>query len=1138
MPEVSVWLGRPHRLLQPVAEAIGALHAQGKPSIVLVPEQFTLQAERELLERLLLPGFFTIDVLSPTRFAQRVTDAVGADPREPLTAAGRRMAVSLALEKCEKQLAYYQSAVYRLGFAEKLTALITDMKRGGLSPDALLAYAQTVPEGMRRVKLTDLATVFQAYEAALGGRFGDGEDQLRYIAARLPESGLLGDKHMFVYGFDALPAQLMDLLCAAAPLCQSLTVALLCAAETAPDAELYRPVRQSVQRFALALRERGIALREVWLPYAPLEHAPAIRHLDEALFCYPECRFAGGQRSIYLTQHMSPFEEATYAARQVMRLLDGGMNIERIAVLYPDQNGYAFAVDAALRDSGLPYYNDEKLPAATHGLVRFLLAAIAAMAGEWQTADLVAVMKSGFAPLAFEEACELENYAREFGVNRKKWLTPFTRGQEQRAAACERLRQRLIAPLSRARAAIVAARDAQSSLAAVMGLLTDVGAYEALLREEAALTAENMLVRAGQNSQVWQAVLALLEQLHAIADGARIPLSRLGDRLACGFAAVTLGALPPASQMLHAGVLGHSLSGEMDAVFLLGLNDGVLNRAADSLLTEDERAATQQATGAYLGMTDESRAHFARMDVKTAMTLPTALLFLSYAKTDPTGKALRPLDLLDALQERLFEGLPQEPVPERDLPYSAAQAMQALSGLLRGYADGGEELLPARWRERLARLLASPATAQAAASLLRAADYRVQSVPLAPEAARSLFQDRTLSVSRLEEFAACPFRHFVNYGLRPETIREWGVEPIDLGVFFHAGLQNFAAMAGAQPAYPHIPADQADALADAAMEPLLERLLAGPMGDTPRSLAGLERAKRIVRRACRVVTEHLAAGQFTLYKAEARFGYPDGDSLPPVTLRLPDGAEVVLHGKIDRIDRFDAGEERYLRVVDYKSSKNTVEAAKTWWGLQLQLMIYLDAAVGGLPGAEPAGAFYFHVSDPLAHLDVDEPALAQADIIKQLQMKGVALAEEQVLAAMDQADAPVAIGAMMTKGGELRKDARVLDRQQMHALLAHARTQAAAMAQQLYDGDTAILPVQSGSTTSCQTCDLQGVCGFHADARGAETRQLPEMSMEELRACLNGDALPAPAQGEAAGAEGVPETEAAWETWDLAPDGE
>lgn len=1104
MAKVSVWLGRPHRLLSPVIQAIGKLHAQGKPCVLLVPEQFTLQAERELLSRLNIPGFFTIDVLSPSRLSQRVLGAVGMDARAPLSQAGRRMAVSLALEKCEKKLAYYQSAVYRLGFTEKLSALITDLKRGGLAPQALAAYAQTLPEGMRRVKLADLATVYAAYEDALAGRFGDSEDQLRYIAERLPESGLMAEQSIFVYGFDALPAQLMELLCAAAPLCESMTVALLCAPETAPDAGLYRPVRQSVARFGAALRERGIALTEVTLPPMPLDAAPAIRHLDETLLGFPERRFESKQQDVFLSQHMSPFEEATYAARHIMRLCAQGMDIERITVLYPDQNGYAFAVEAALRDSGLPFYTDEKLPAASHGLSRFLLSAIAAMAGEYQSADVVAVMKSGFAPLTFEEACMLENYAREYGINRKKWLIPFDKGEEQYAARCETLRARIIEPLQKARAAIVAARDAQASLAAVTTLLADVNAYETLIREEAALTAENMLVRAGQNSQMWQTILNLLEQLFALADGARIPLNRLGDRLACGLAAVTLGTLPPSSQMLHVGVLGHSLLGEMDVVFLLGLNDGVLSRAAESLLTEDERAATQDATGAYLGMTDDSRTQFALMDVKTAMTAPQKTLFLSYAKTDPAGKALRPLDLLSALQERYFNGLPLSPVPEQELPFSATQAMHRLSELLRGYADGGEEQLPVYWRERLALLLSSPATARETARLLRAADYRVESVPLTPDAARSLFNDRLLSVSRLEEFAACPFKHFVGYGLRPTIVRDWGVEPVDLGVFFHASLQNFAEKASQMPAYPHIDAQEADALADAAVQPLLAKLLRGPMGDTQRSLAGLERARRIVRRACRVVTQHLASGDFTLYQAEARFGFADGQSLPPVLLKLADGAEVALQGKIDRIDRFDHGGETYLRVIDYKSSQNTVEAAQTWWGLQLQLTVYLDAAVGGVEGAQPAGAFYFHVSDPLAHIDTDEPALAQGEILKQLQMKGVALAEEQVLSAMDRGDTPSAIGTVMTKGGGLRKDARVLDRQQMRALLDHAREQATALAERLYGGETAITPVKSGETISCQRCDYGGICGFFSDARGAEPRELPEMSMDELRERLRG----------------------------------
>ena len=1099
LADIRIWYARAHRLLRPVVAKVGTLHAQGEPCVLLVPEQLTLQMERELLDRLHLPGFFTIEVLSPSRLAQRVLAAVGADGREPLSQAGQRMAVSFALEKCEKKLVYYRASAQRRGFAEKLAALIGDMKRGGLMPEALAAHAQTLPEGMQRAKMNDLATVYAAYEDTLGGRFGDGEDQLRYLAGRLPESGLMAKQHVFVYGFDALPEPLIALLCAMGGLCASLTVALIGDRETVPDGDLYRPVRQSVMRFALALRARGLSLAEIYLPPEPLGAAPAISHIDETLFAYPARKFAGGQASVHLSQHQSPFEEATFAARQIMRLCERGMDIERIALLYPDASGYPFAVAAALTDRGLPFYTDEKLPAASHALARFLLAAIRAMASDYQRDDMAAVMKSGYAPLTFDEACTLENYAREYGIHQKKWLAPFRKGDDQRVAQCEALRQKLMGPLQAAREAIVAARDAHASLAALMGLLTDVRAYDTLQAEEAALLAEGMLVRAGQNSQMWQTLLTLLEQLHALAGGARIPLSRMGDRLACGLAAVSLAALPPASQMLHAGTLGHYLSGEMDAVFLLGLNDGVLASATDSLLTEDERGQTQAATGAYMGMTDKSRAQFAQMDIKRAMTLPQQVLHLSYAKTDPLGKALRPLDLLATLQQSLFDGLPDAPEPEAALPMSAAQALKGLSRVLRVYADGAEERLPPHWRDRLARLLASPAAAPAAARLLRAADYHVASEPLAPEAAHALFPDRVLSVSRLEEFAACPFKHFVAYGLRPEVVREWGVEPVDLGMFFHSSLQNFANIASHTPAYPAVSDGEAEAMADRAVEPLVERLMSGPMGENARSMAAFERARRIVRRACRVVTRHLAAGDFHLHRAEARFGYADADSLPPLALQLGDGTAVALQGKIDRIDRYDVGENAYLRVVDYKSSQSTLEAAKTWWGLQLQLTLYLDAAVGGLAGAKPAGAFYFHVSDPLARTGEDDPALAEAEFLQKLQMKGVALADEDVLAAMDRGDAPIAIAAALNKEGGVRKDARVLDMAQMQALLAHSRAQAATLAEGLYGGDTAIQPAQSGTTSSCEHCDYSIVCGFHADARGATVRELPAMSMDELR---------------------------------------
>ena len=486
----------------------------------------------------------------------------------------------------------------------------------------------------------------------------------------------------------------------------------------------------------------------------------------------------------------------------------------------------------------------------------------------------------------------LENYAREFGIDRSRWLTPFSLGDDTACLYAEALRKTVVMPLAEAREMLVRAKDTAQSLTAVMHLLTSVGAYVKLRQEEETLLAENLLVRAGQNSQIWQTILELMDQLMILSNGKRIPINAIADRFESGFSAISLAALPPAANMLHAGVLGHSLSGEADTVFVLGMNDGILSKSTDSLLTENERSEAQEGTQSFLGMTEDNRLAFARLDMKSAMTLPRSTLYLSYAKTDPAGNALQPLDLVNDLEDLLFDALPDAVTADETLPVSSGQAMAVLSDLLRMYTDGDTQALPERWKQRLGTLLSSPKTSAQAFRLINAAGFQVETLPLSLDTAKALFGDRALSVSRLEDFAACPFRHFVTYGLLPQERMEWEVTPIERGNFFHASLQRFAQIAASTPQFPNCTIDELMAMTDAAAAPLIDELEKGPMGDGARSLASLAQAQRVIQRACMSVTEHLASGAFRLETAESSFGFPGEESFPPVVLHLPDGTEV------------------------------------------------------------------------------------------------------------------------------------------------------------------------------------------------------------------------------------------------------
>jgi len=1099
---IRIWTARAHRLFPAIVEAMGRHLAKDETAILLVPEQFTLAAERELMSRLKLEGMFQLDVLSPSRLYEHVLSAAGRDGREPLSDAGRRMAVSQALEKLEDKLPYYGSITQRRGFVEKLCALITDMKRGGMTAESLDAYAASLPEGVQKAKLSDLARIYERYHAVLGDRFSDSEDQLAYVAGRLAQSGYLAGKHLYVYGFDTLPQQLMRLLCSAAAQCESLVIGLVCDSENAPDGELYAPVRQGIARFRQMLAQDGLQAEVCPLKHTELNHAPAIAHLDKALFVQPAAAFAGDSDCISLASGLTPYEEATLMSRQVRKLLEEGTDIEQITVMYPEDSGYEFAVSAALTDSGLPFYTDRQLPASAHGLVRFVLSALRAMADGWRNRDMLAMLKSGYAPLPFEEACELENYLFLCGIDRKRWLTPFTRGDQSMRERCEVLRRRVMEPLQKARQALVDARDAAASMTAVFQLLMDVGAYETLRKEEERLLQNGFHVRANQNSQIWQAVLALFDQLVRLGGTSRIPLRHIAARLECGFSAISLASLPPASGMLHAGALGHVLAVDSDAVFLLGLNDGLLNRSTESLLTPEERAQTQEETGCFLGLTDENRMLQARLDLKLAMTLPQKQLFLSYARTSADGAALRPLSLLSTLQNKLLPGLGNRSFPADTLPLSAAQALSQLGLVLRAHADGvlQGELSP-RWQERLQQLLRSPATAADTMRLLRSFRFDGSAQPLEARQARALFGEDVLSISRLERFAECPFKHFITYGLRPHILREWKIDPIETGNFYHTGLNNFARLARRDGDYPHLPPERIEAMAEEAIAPLLDDLMQGPMGDGDRSLARFDMARSAIRRAALTMTAHLATGKFHLYRTEASFGYEGG--MPPIVLILSDGRQIALRGRIDRIDRYDAPDAVYLRVIDYKSSQQTLDAARTWWGLQLQLLLYLDVCTQAIPGAKPAGAFYFYVADPLVESATDAAEIVSGKLRDLFQLRGITLSDVDIVSAMDEGDIPCVLPSLYQKSGELKKTAKALDAQQFSAMLAHARSVAAQLADRLFSGETAISPVRDQSRTSCDLCDFRTVCRFDCGSPEAPFRTMPDMSMEELRAALS-----------------------------------
>ena len=445
------------------------------------------------------------------------------------------------LLQCRKSLRYYESAAEKQGFIQRIGALIADFKRAGVTPEQLTEYAKSMDEGAAHDKFADLALIYARYEAQLAGQFVDGEDVLDDVLQKLPGTGLFRDARAAVFGFDVFTGQMNRLLLAMAAESRE-TLALIVLGED----EGFAPVRESAARLQKEAEDAGIPCKMTLLPPEYPDRHPQLAHLAEQYLHTPGTPWPGPCDRIRLYAAPNPYFEAHFAAQEMVLLHERGVAFGEMAVVLGDE-GFAGVLDTVLESYRIPAYVARKLPALRHGAPRLLVSALRAVAGNYDAESMLSLLKSGYAPLTENECWQLENYLLAYGVRGRMWRAPFTRGSAEERAGLEEPRARLITPLENLREALRAAPDAEDSLRAVFEYLRDTGVYETLQREQEQLTARDLPAQAVQARQVWDAMMQLLSQAHALLSGTRVTAGQLANWLEAGLEACELSSLPPAA---------------------------------------------------------------------------------------------------------------------------------------------------------------------------------------------------------------------------------------------------------------------------------------------------------------------------------------------------------------------------------------------------------------------------------------------------------------------------------------------------------------------------------------------------------------------------------------------------------------
>ena len=1084
--------GRTRRLWPHMQAMIADARSRDTRCVVLVPEQYTLQAERDLIAGLRLPGFFDIEVLSLSRFVQRLFQQFGAG-RVRIDENGKNIAIARALLSCSKKLQYYGRSAQRRGFVAQSGEWIADMKRAEVGPNQLREYAAALPEGAYQDKMSDLAQIFSAYNAILSHKYVDGEDVLARAIESLPLTNAVRDADVFVYGFDMITDDFARLLCAVTQCCHDCHVYLVMEREDAPDGDCFKPVRDSAERLRARLRQSGLRREWLWLPPTTLNAPEDIQYLEKKLLSPSPAPSLQAPENISLFEAPTPYAEAREIAQQITLLLRSGIEPDDIFVLCGSMDAYGATLESVFQSYEIPCYLAVKDQLQYHGLAQLLLSALRCVSGGYRREDIIDLLKSGYAPLEESECWLLENYAARYGIGGARWRQPFTRGEEEERLTAEAARQKLIPLLEQLQSALREAKTGGQSLRAPFDFLMACHVYDTLIIQENRLVAAHMDAEVLRARQVWARLLSLFDQMHEIAGDTRIPGRVMVSLLEAGLLDNQIAALPPTDGCVSIGEIGNLIPAEPKILFACGLDSSVGGGDESTLLSSEEKERMCTDLHAYLGMNDDEHDLMADLDLWKALCAPTEKLYLSYAQASQSGAAQRPAPILSAIRRLFPRMLVLGSVSDEAgtlHPLAPQPTLDEIGRRIRTNTLTGE------WRSAWNWLMQSETYRPLAVALARGMQDDSMEENLPEALSKQLFTDRIVTVSRLESYAACPYSHFVEYGLRPQEQQAWGVDARERGTFFHAAMEGFTRTLPENEKWPHIGRKECDAMMDAALRPLVDEWRDSAFTDTARTRAEARRYINICKRVAWVFTRGAAQSRFRPSETEVAFGYPGGP--PPLALDLHDGSRVLVRGRIDRIDRFDSGESVYLRVIDYKSGDQRLDAAKIFVGMQLQLLLYLEAALESDRGALPAGAFYQWMGDPL--VDQEKKGLIEAELAKRLCLKGVMLSDVQVMEWMDSAKPPVSIEDVLKKDGTPRAGKLVCSLEELNALIGRAHQTAVRLTEEIRRGNIAPSPIVDRSNVArCRLCAFAGVCRRDARSKPLD-RRLPDVHLRDLLA--------------------------------------
>lgn len=1077
--------------------------AEENPSqsyLVLVPEQFTMQTQKDLVMQGSRKGIMNIDVLSFVRLAHRIFEETGKGSFPVLDDEGKNLVLRKIGGEFESRLKVLKGNMRKLGYVSEVKSVLSEFIQYDVGMDEIRKVMKAAGEdSYLYYKLSDIAILYQGFQDYLREKYITKEELLDVLAKVAWESEILKKSTVVLDGFTGFTPVQGRLLGELMKICKDVIVTVTIDEREDPYTfrhpyQLFAMSKQTVASLLKTAGELKIPVKQPVVlkgqPAPRFRNCEPIGFLEREIFRYSGKTYTKDQNAVEIHVARNPMDEAWAAAAAVRRMIRvDGYRYREIGVIVTDMNTYGNCLERAFSRYGIPVFIDQKRSILLNSFVEYVRSLLSMVEQNFSFESVFRFLRTGYSGFQGEEIDELENYCLALGIRgfakwQERWIRRSKDMTEEELERVNHLRVMLVELVDDL---VFVLKQRKKTVRDITEALYDFLVREnmqlVLKRQEENFQKEGELALAREYAQIYGIVLDLFDKFVQLLGEESVTLEEYCSLLDAGLTEAKVGVIPPGIDQVVIGDMQRTRLKDIKALLFLGANDSFLpgNLMQAGLLSEGDRTKfLAEKIALTPGMKEQ--AYVQKYYLYLNLTKPTEKLCVFFSKVSADGKSMRPSYLIQEIF-RLFPGIPMEDEEDKTLREKEMTPEAGIAELIRGIR-GNDNCSGSAWMELYNWYKGQGQWQGKLSDLLDAAYYIRPMDNISEKVAEKLYgHEFRASITRMEHFSSCAFSHFLTYGLALKERQEYEFRPVDLGNVFHSAVEKYASkLSKSNRSWTSLGEEEQKRLSDQCVDEAVTDYGNSVLHSTSRNQYMITRMKHMMNRTVWALTEQLHRGDFQPEAYEVSFG----------------------SGKIDRVDTCLEEDTVYVKVIDYKTGHTAFDLSLLYHGLQLQLMVYMNQALEMMKKRYPdkeavaSGIFYYRIQDPLVDRE-DEKKTVKEKILKELRPDGLISLEKNSLAHLEHTKEgeSLAVPVKFKKDGSLAASSRAVTGKDFTVLSRYAGEKVKELHERIASGEVKVSPYRQGSRNGCEYCAYGHICGFDTKIPGYCYRDTEKLGRQE-----------------------------------------